>query len=168
MRKPALCHMRTTKTQISLRTTKALIRLPECAGWSVCLFVLGFTAQSTVRSCRAGQLIVVPLLFAYGINRFYHDVAQIFSIHITYQLDMKMFDAESFFVCVQNNTILNLATQWILCVISLEKFACKQIVTTVNPFEPSHEKTCLCHMRTTKTQISLRIRAISVYYLLPR
>ena len=23
--------------------------------------------------------------------------------------------------------------------------------------EPHHEKTCLCHMRTTKTQISLRI-----------
>ena len=27
-------------------------------------------------------------------------------------------------------------------------------------FEPCHEKTCLCHMRTTKTQISLRIRAV--------
>ena len=26
-------------------------------------------------------------------------------------------------------------------------------------FEPRHEKTCLCHMRTTKAQISLRIRA---------
>ena len=37
------------------RTTKALIRLHECAGWSV------------------------PLLFAYGINRFSHDLAQIIS-----------------------------------------------------------------------------------------
>ena len=27
-------------------------------------------------------------------------------------------------------------------------------------FEPRHEKTCLCHMRTTKAQISLRIRAV--------
>ena len=35
------------------RTTKVLIRLRECAGWSV------------------------PLLFAYGINRFFHDVAHI-------------------------------------------------------------------------------------------
>ena len=26
--------------------------------------------------------------------------------------------------------------------------------------EPHHEKTCLCHMRTTKAQISLRIRAV--------
>ena len=26
--------------------------------------------------------------------------------------------------------------------------------------EPRHEKTCLCHMRTTKTQISLSIRAV--------
>ena len=27
-------------------------------------------------------------------------------------------------------------------------------------FEPRHEKTCLCHMRTTKAQISLRIRGV--------
>ena len=26
--------------------------------------------------------------------------------------------------------------------------------------EPRHEKTCLCHVRTTKAQISLRIRAV--------
>ena len=26
--------------------------------------------------------------------------------------------------------------------------------------EPRHEKTCLCHMRTTKAQISLRIRPV--------
>ena len=26
--------------------------------------------------------------------------------------------------------------------------------------EPYHEKTCFCHMRTTKTQISLCIRAV--------
>ena len=29
--------------------------------------------------------------------------------------------------------------------------------------EPHHEKTCLCHMRTTKAQISLCIRASIVY-----
>ena len=29
------------------------------------------------------------------------------------------------------------------------------------PYESRHEKTCLCHMRTTKAQISLRIRAVS-------
>ena len=28
------------------------------------------------------------------------------------------------------------------------------------PREPRHEKTCLCHMRTTKAQISLRNRAV--------
>ena len=27
-------------------------------------------------------------------------------------------------------------------------------------YEPRHEKTCLCHMRTTKVQISLRIHAV--------
>ena len=27
-------------------------------------------------------------------------------------------------------------------------------------YEPLHEKTCLCHMRTTKAQISLRIHAV--------
>ena len=27
-------------------------------------------------------------------------------------------------------------------------------------YEPRHDKTCLCFMRTTKTQISLRIRAV--------
>ena len=27
-------------------------------------------------------------------------------------------------------------------------------------FEPRYEKTCFCHMLTTKTQISLRIRAV--------
>ena len=27
-------------------------------------------------------------------------------------------------------------------------------------YEPRHEKTCLCHMRTTKAQISLRICAV--------
>ena len=27
-------------------------------------------------------------------------------------------------------------------------------------YEPYHEKTCLCHMRTTKVQISLRISAV--------
>ena len=27
-------------------------------------------------------------------------------------------------------------------------------------YEPHHEKTCLCHMQTTKAQISLRIRAV--------
>ena len=30
-------------------------------------------------------------------------------------------------------------------------------------FEPCHEKTCLCHMRTTKAQISLCIRLISAF-----
>ena len=30
---------------------------------------------------------------------------------------------------------------------------------TVNSLEPRHEKTCFSHMRTTKVQISLRIRA---------
>ena len=34
---------------------------------------------------------------------------------------------------------------------------CLQALDT---FEPCHEKTCLCHMRTTKMQISLRIRAV--------
>ena len=27
-------------------------------------------------------------------------------------------------------------------------------------FEPRHKKTCICHMRTTKAQISMRIRAV--------
>ena len=29
-----------------------------------------------------------------------------------------------------------------------------------NRYEPSHEKTCVCQLRTTKVQISLRIRAV--------
>ena len=32
------------------------------------------------------------------------------------------------------------------------------IYNTIN--EPRHEKTCYCHMRTTKAQISLHIRAV--------
>ena len=37
-------------------------------------------------------------------------------------------------------------------------------------YEPRHEKTCLCHMRTTKAQISLRIRAVwsAPLFSLPR
>ena len=31
--------------------------------------------------------------------------------------------------------------------------------STKQSYEPRHEKTCFCHMRTTKAQISLRIRA---------
>ena len=30
----------------------------------------------------------------------------------------------------------------------------------MGPFEQRHEKTCLCHMRTTKAQISLHIHAV--------
>ena len=30
----------------------------------------------------------------------------------------------------------------------------------VGPYEPCHEKTCFCHMRTTKAQISLRIHPV--------
>ena len=46
---------------------------------------------------------------------------------------------------------------------------CKVLLSfkTMDPFstsnlsnEPRHEKICLCHMRTTKAQISLRIRAV--------
>ena len=32
----------------------------------------------------------------------------------------------------------------------------------LNTSEPRHEKTCFCHMRTTKAQISLRIRAVGL------
>ena len=32
--------------------------------------------------------------------------------------------------------------------------------SSCTPVEPRHEKTCSCHMRTTKAQISLRIRAV--------
>ena len=32
-------------------------------------------------------------------------------------------------------------------------------------YEPWREKTCLCHMRTTKTQISLRIRSRNKVYM---
>ena len=34
--------------------------------------------------------------------------------------------------------------------------------TCNGPFEPCHEKTCLCHMRTTKAQISLCICTVCV------
>ena len=37
---------------------------------------------------------------------------------------------------------------------------CFGISWSVNSFEPRHEKTCFCHMRITKVQISLRIRAV--------
>ena len=33
-------------------------------------------------------------------------------------------------------------------------------------YEPCHGKTCLCYMRTTKTQISLRIHAVWLAFLL--
>ena len=39
----------------------------------------------------------------------------------------------------------------------------KSIVTL---FEPRHEKICFCHMRTTKAQISLLIRAVWSAHLL--
>ena len=38
------------------------------------------------------------------------------------------------------------------------RILCGSVITL---FVPSHEITCLCHMRTTKTQISLRIRVVS-------
>ena len=33
-------------------------------------------------------------------------------------------------------------------------------IEVLDRYEPCHEKTCLCHMRTTKAQISLRICAV--------
>ena len=30
----------------------------------------------------------------------------------------------------------------------------------IEPYEPCHKKTCFCNMRTTKAQISLRIRSV--------
>ena len=33
-------------------------------------------------------------------------------------------------------------------------------IVFMKSLEPCHEKTCFCHMRTTKAQISLRIRAV--------
>ena len=33
-------------------------------------------------------------------------------------------------------------------------------VTSLSTYEPRHEQTCLWHMRTTKAQISLRIRTV--------
>ena len=35
-----------------------------------------------------------------------------------------------------------------------------QTVACILLFEPRHKKTSFCHMRTTKAQISLRIRAV--------
>ena len=37
---------------------------------------------------------------------------------------------------------------------------CSLLSDQLHAFESSHEKTCLCHMRTTKVQISLRIHAV--------
>ena len=34
---------------------------------------------------------------------------------------------------------------------------------TCKVFEPRHKKTCFTHMRTTKVQISLRIRKIQIF-----
>ena len=34
------------------------------------------------------------------------------------------------------------------------------LIRSVFSFEPHHDKPCFCHMRTTKAQISLRIRAV--------
>ena len=36
----------------------------------------------------------------------------------------------------------------------------KSIQWSIFTFEPHHEKTCFSHMRTTKVQISLHIRAV--------
>ena len=40
-----------------------------------------------------------------------------------------------------------------------EELTCPNDPTnSADPEEPRHEKTCFCHMRTTKVQISLHIR----------
>ena len=38
-------------------------------------------------------------------------------------------------------------------------------IKALSAFDPCHEKTCSCHMRTTKAQISLRIRAVHSRYV---
>ena len=40
------------------------------------------------------------------------------------------------------------------------RYSPKTGMLTVYKIEPNHEKTCFSHMRTTKVQISLRIRAV--------
>ena len=46
--------------------------------------------------------------------------------------------------------------QWMTYLI----FHRQQKIISLAIYEPSHEKTCLCHMRTTKAQISQRIRTV--------
>ena len=42
----------------------------------------------------------------------------------------------------------------------IEKYSFSKILHSGTRFEPRHEKTCFCHMRTTKAQISMHIRAV--------
>ena len=43
---------------------------------------------------------------------------------------------------------------------SLHPTKIRKLDSRVRSYEPHHEKTCLCHMRTTKMQISLHIRTV--------
>ena len=47
---------------------------------------------------------------------------------------------------------------WIFIFPNKLKIKCERKNT--QKYEPHHEKTCLCHLQTTKVQISLRIRAV--------
>ena len=46
---------------------------------------------------------------------------------------------------------LSVSLDWSVC------YKSRVSTLTVQPVEPHHEKTCLCHMRTIKAQVSLRI-----------
>ena len=43
---------------------------------------------------------------------------------------------------------------------AIQALSCELRKETLGSYEPRHEKTCLWHMRTTKAQINLRIRAV--------
>ena len=51
-------------------------------------------------------------------------------------------------------------TWWQKDVLQKEESLLPRKSTVPTTYEPRHEKTCLCHMRTTKAQISLRIHAV--------
>ena len=66
------------------RTTKVLIRLRGCAGWSA------------------------PLLFAYGINRFYHDMAHIWMVRWIYVVTIHYDFGPTFLIGWAGNEQFNL------------------------------------------------------------
>ena len=104
--------------------------------------------------CSGGS---APLLFAYGKNKFSHDMAHLSGVQCTFVFYFN-FDRNS---CMQIVLDLDqtrpLRPLTRVCTAWQDPKNGMLGINWLRTYEPHHEKTCLCHMRTTKAQISLRI-----------